>query len=204
MPRPREFDTEELLDQILLIFLENGWQQTSMRLLESSTGVKLVSLYNAFGNKEALFLAAFDQWARQAADAQNRFMKDKGIDGISQFVKAIVREDSPLQKPHCGCLAVNTALVAQGAGPAIQERVQRYREEMYGRILDELSRAKKQHGLVRGLRLASSAELVLNAIWGIFVTIRLSGTDPSVGKPGADALVRTLQDWVPSPDPVGA
>jgi TetR/AcrR family transcriptional repressor of nem operon len=202
MPRPREFDTEDLLDQILLIFLEKGWQQTSMRLLESSTGVKQVSLYNAFGNKEALFLAAFDQWAVQAADAQNRFMKGKGIDGIARFVKAIVRKDSPFQKPQCGCLAVNTALVAQAAGPAIQKRVQRYRDEMHERILDELSRAKKQHALKPGLKLASCTELVLNAIWGIFVTIRLSGTDPSVGKPAANALVQTMQGWVPSPDRV--
>jgi len=87
MPRSRDFDTEELLDQILLIFLENGWQQTSMRLLESFTGVKQVSLYNAFGNKEALFLAAFDNWAKQAADAQDRFMKGNGIEGIARFVK---------------------------------------------------------------------------------------------------------------------
>jgi TetR/AcrR family transcriptional repressor of nem operon len=173
-----------------------------MRQLETLTGVKQVSLYNAFGNKEALFLAAFDQWARQAADAQNRFMKGEGIAGIARFVKAIVRKDSPFPKPQCGCLAVNTALVAQGAGPAIQKRVQRYRDEMHERILDELSRAKKQHGLKHGLRLASSAELVLNAIWGIFVTIRLSGTDPSVGKPAANALVQTMQGWVPSPDRV--
>ncbi len=196
MPRPREFDTEELLGKVLLIFLENGWQQTSMRLLESSTGVKQVSLYNAFGNKEALFLAAFDQWAQQAEEAQNRFMKCKGVDGIAQFVKAIVRKDSPFQKPQCGCLAVNTAVVTQAAGPAIQARVKCYRDAMHERILGELLHTRKQQGLKPGLRLASSAELVLNAIWGIFVTIRLSGTDPSVGKPGADALVRTMQGWI--------
>ena len=195
MPRPRDFNTEELLGKILLIFLENGWQQTSMRLLESSTNVKQVSLYNAFGNKEALFLAAFDHWATQAAAAQNQFMNGNGIDGIAKFSKAIVREDSPLPMPQCGCLAVNTALVAQGAGPAIQKRVQDYRDEMHQRILTELAWEKKQHGLMRGLRLASCAELVLNAIWGIFVTIRLSGTGPSVGKPAADALVATMRGW---------
>ncbi|MEM7600511.1 MAG: TetR/AcrR family transcriptional regulator [Verrucomicrobiota bacterium] len=195
MPRPRDFDTEELLDQILLIFLENGWQQTSTRLLESSTGVKQVSLYHAFGNKEALFLAAFDHWAKQAATAQNQFLKGKGIDGIAKFGKAIVREDSPLPMPQCGCLAVNTALVAQEAGPTIQKRVQAYRDEMHQRILTELTREKKMHGLKPGLRLAGCADLVLNAIWGIFVTIRLSGTGPSVGKPAADALVATMRAW---------
>ena len=58
MARPREFDTEALLDQVSLIFLESGLQRTSLRQLETLTGVKQVSLYNAFGSKEKLFLAA--------------------------------------------------------------------------------------------------------------------------------------------------
>lgn len=196
MPRPREFDTEVLLSQILLIFLENGWQQTSMRLLESSTGVKQISLYNAFGNKEKLFIAAFDHWAKQAADAQNQYMKGNGIEGITQFVKAIVGDDSPLPNPQCGCLAVNTALAVQTEGTAIQGRVQTYRDEMLQRILNELIREKKQRRLKQGLKLGPCAELILNAIWGIFVTIRLSCTDPSVGKPAAEALIRTMQSWI--------
>jgi len=58
-----------------------------------------------------------------------------------------------------------------------------------------LPKSEAQQGLKPGLRLASCADLGLFAIWGIFVTIRLSGTDPSVGKPAADALVGTMQDW---------
>lgn len=198
MARPREFDTEALLDQVSLIFLENGLQYTSLRQLEALTGVKQVSLYNAFGNKEELFLAAFDHWACQAATVQNGFMDDKGLKGIENFVKAIVSSDSPLPMPQCGCLAVNTALLAQGAGPAIRSRVQEYREQMHGRILGALTRAKTRHGLKRGLNLEQCAELVLNSVWGIFVTIRLAGSDPSVGQPAARALVKTMRDWAPS------
>tara|TARA_R110002049_G_scaffold179629_1_gene346664 strand:+ start:92 stop:685 length:594 start_codon:yes stop_codon:yes gene_type:complete len=195
MARPREFDTEALLDQVLSIFLENGWQQTSMRLLESSTGVKQVSLYNAFGNKEELFLAAFDHWAEQAAEVQNHYMEGKGLEGIECFVKAIVSKKSPLPMPQCGCLAVNTALVAEVAGPAIQERVQEYRDGMHERIHNALAFSKKHGGLRPGENLDQCAELILSAIWGIFVTIRLLSTNSSVGRPAANALVRTIQHW---------
>jgi hypothetical protein len=87
-------------------------------------------------------------------------------------------------------------VVEQGAGQVIQKRVQLYREEMHERILDELSREKKDRGLKHGLRSASCSELVLNLIWGIFVTIRLSGSDPSVGNSAAKAMVQTMQDWL--------
>ena len=62
MGRPREFDTEDLLEKVMLAFLESGLQGTSMRQLEATTGVKQVSLYNAFGDKEGLFLSALDRY----------------------------------------------------------------------------------------------------------------------------------------------
>ena len=77
MARPRGFDTEELLDNAGLAFLETGFQLTSMRQLEKSTGVKQVSLYNAFGSKEGLFLAAFDRYTAMIEEFQRRFLDNK-------------------------------------------------------------------------------------------------------------------------------
>ena len=81
MARPREFNTEELLDKASLAFLQDGLQLTSMRHLEDLTGVKQVSLYNAFGSKEGLFLAAFDRYTAQMEKAQHHFLDDRGLDG---------------------------------------------------------------------------------------------------------------------------
>ena len=101
MARPREFDTEALLDTASMAFLEDGLQQTSMRHLEDLTGVKQVSLYNAFGSKEGLFLAAFDRYTERVAAAQKQHLDDRGLDGIESFVKAIVSPDSPLPLAQC-------------------------------------------------------------------------------------------------------
>ena len=67
MARPREFDAEDLLEKAMLAFWEGGLQGTSMRQLEAVTGVKQVSLYNAFGDKEGLFLAVLDRYADRMA-----------------------------------------------------------------------------------------------------------------------------------------
>ena len=198
MARPREFDTEALLDKASLAFLKDGLQLTSMRHLEDLTGVKQVSLYNAFGSKEGLFLAAFDRYTQRVAAAQKLHLDDRGLDGIESFVKAIVSPDSPLPLAHFGCLIVNTALVADSAGPAIKSRVQVFRQQMHARFVGALTRARSRHKLKRGLNLDQCAEFVLSAVWGIFVTIRLADDDQTVGQPAARALVKTVRDWCQS------
>jgi TetR/AcrR family transcriptional repressor of nem operon len=195
MARPREFNTEALLDKAGLAFLEDGLQQTSMRHLENLTGVKQVSLYNAFGSKEGLFLAAFDRYTERVAAAQKQHMDGRGLDGIESFVKAIVSPDSPLPLAHFGCLIVNTALVAGTAGPAIKSRVQVFRQEMHARFVGALTRAKSSHKLKRGLNVDQCAEFLLSAVWGIFVTIRLADDDQTVGQPAASALVKAVREW---------
>ena len=42
-------------------FLENGYQNTSMETISSKAGVAKQTLYNYFGNKDALFIAVVDQ-----------------------------------------------------------------------------------------------------------------------------------------------
>ena len=195
MARPREFDTEELLDRAGMAFLEGGLQLTSMRHLEDLTGVKQVSLYNAFGSKEGLFLAAFDRYTDRIAAAQKEHLDGRGLDGIESFVKAIVSKDSPLPLAHFGCLIVNTALVAGSSGPAIKSRVQAFRQQMHDRFVGALNRAKASHKLKRGLIVDECAEFVLSAVWGIFVSIRLADDDQTIGEPAARAVVKAVREW---------
>jgi AcrR family transcriptional regulator len=60
--RPRTFDGEKALDQALNLFWERGYPGTSYTDLCAATGLNKPSLYAAFGNKEALFLAALDRY----------------------------------------------------------------------------------------------------------------------------------------------
>ncbi|MEO0871516.1 MAG: TetR/AcrR family transcriptional regulator [Pseudomonadota bacterium] len=46
------------------IFWEHGYEATSIQLLEAATGLKRQSLYNAFGNKDAMFGLAADRYDR--------------------------------------------------------------------------------------------------------------------------------------------
>lgn len=59
MAGKRQFDEAEVLQKTLNLFWEKGYQATSMIDLATATGVQRGSLYNAYGNKKALFIKAF-------------------------------------------------------------------------------------------------------------------------------------------------
>jgi TetR/AcrR family transcriptional regulator, transcriptional repressor for nem operon len=62
MARPREFDEGTVLDAAVLCFWKQGYEATSVRDLVAQTGITAASLYNAFGDKRALYQKALDHY----------------------------------------------------------------------------------------------------------------------------------------------
>lgn len=58
MARSKEFNEQQALWAVMRLFWAKGYSATSMQDLESATGLTRTSLYNAFGNKNALFKKA--------------------------------------------------------------------------------------------------------------------------------------------------
>ena len=58
--RPRKFDAEQALGNALLVFWTNGFTGTSLDQLADAMEMKRPSIYNAFGDKEALYRAALN------------------------------------------------------------------------------------------------------------------------------------------------
>ena len=62
MPRPREFDRDEVLDRAVEVFWMRGYDRTSVQDLVNSMGIQRGSLYATFGDKHHLFLEALDRY----------------------------------------------------------------------------------------------------------------------------------------------
>jgi AcrR family transcriptional regulator len=63
--RPREFDHDDVLRIAFEQFWRKGVRGTSLSDIAHDAGVQRGSLYNAFGSKEALFLAAYERYASE-------------------------------------------------------------------------------------------------------------------------------------------
>lgn len=62
MPRPKQFDEVEVLDKAVELFWRKGFNGTSMRDLVNELGINRASLYDTFGGKHQLFMAALARY----------------------------------------------------------------------------------------------------------------------------------------------
>ena len=111
MARKKEFNKEEVLTKAVYAFLHHGYEGTSMQTLVSTMGINRGSLYDTFGDKRSLFIAAIAHYEStivkdtiaclMAPDAGKQTI----INLFRSLVAAMARED------NCyGCLMTNSAV----------------------------------------------------------------------------------------------
>ena len=110
MARLKTFDEERAVDRAVDCFWSRGYEATSVRDLGEAMGIGGASLYNAFGDKRALYARALDQYVEDSiADRIRSCEKLEPRDAISAFFADILKRS--LGDPqHKGCMMVNAAL----------------------------------------------------------------------------------------------
>ena len=135
----RQFDEDALLEVALKTFWQNGFAATSMIDVAEATGVQRGSLYNAYGDKERLFLLAFERYAGRFLDFARQALSnpDPAVALTALFKGAIANMTEGA--PSRGCLTTKTAIELPLAGKAIEARVKRLIEDLTAIIRDALS-----------------------------------------------------------------
>lgn len=135
----RQFDEDSLLEAALGTFWQNGFAATSMIDVAEATGVQRGSLYNAYGDKERLFLLAFERYAGRFLDSARQALADPdpaaALTALFKGAIASMSEGAPTR----GCLTTRTAIELPLAGKAIEARVKRLIEDFTAVIRDALS-----------------------------------------------------------------
>lgn len=107
--RPKSFDDQEILSTAMQLFYQHGYSGTSTRLLQQATGLTAPSLYNSFGSKRTLFLAALQQYIEITLNFLfvNLANGTHGIDDLEVMLDQLwIAIESP-ERP-LGCLVLNT------------------------------------------------------------------------------------------------
>lgn len=124
MARPREFDEQKTLEAVAEAFWTHGYEATSTRDLAQRTGLTVTSLYNAFGDKQALFQRALqhylDATLRERIDRLEQTLAPG--EAIAAFFGEVI-ERSLSDKQQRGCFLVNSALEATPAAPELRAAI---------------------------------------------------------------------------------
>jgi len=118
----RQFDEKDVLNQATNVFWQRGYERTAIQDLVEATGVGRGSLYNAFGDKEQLFLAVLDYYQETVVLSLTAFLSDPNpYCALERLLNAIVeRMSDPTYPP--GCLYTNTLIECSARDEVIRRK----------------------------------------------------------------------------------
>ena len=124
MARSKNFDEKEVLGRAMHLFWRNGYYATSMQQLVDATGLSRSSLYETFGGKESLFLAAIELYLDEINRKRVTAMlnSESAREGIETFFSGIV-DFSINDGKKLGCLLTNSAIEFCAGKGRIEERI---------------------------------------------------------------------------------
>jgi TetR/AcrR family transcriptional regulator, transcriptional repressor for nem operon len=122
--RPRSFDIDEALDKAIRVFRERGYKATSISDLTGAMALASGSIYKAFRDKRAVFLAAFDRYTLLGTEQLRRVvdMPKSGHERLRD-VLAFYAEKSRGAEGQRGCLVVGSAVEFAIRDPDVAARV---------------------------------------------------------------------------------
>jgi AcrR family transcriptional regulator len=118
--RKGERTRQRIVERCAPVFNQRGYAGASMRDLVEATGLEKGGLYNHFGSKEALAVAAFDHSVSLVAAGLTK-ARASADDAVDQLVATIHAFASWARKPGVpgGCPIMNTAIEADDTNPEL-------------------------------------------------------------------------------------
>jgi AcrR family transcriptional regulator len=200
MAGTRQFDEDAVLAAALEVFWRKGLSATSMIDLAEATGVQRGSLYNAYGDKERLFLLAFDRYATRFLESARRALAaPEARRALNAFFDAAIANMTS-GSPSRGCLTTKTATEMGRIGPGVEARVKRLLDDLQEMVATALRR-KEFRGTL-SLAPNAAAEVVVTFTRGLAVMERVHG-DRKRLKHVATQLVSALCPRIKPAEPSG-
>lgn len=173
--RNRLFDEEKALAQAAEVFWIKGYEAASTEDLLTAMDMNKGSLYNAFGNKRALFVKVFEWFARRFIRNMKEVFAKHGehtIAAIREIFLHVAYPDDPLEHTK-GCFYVNILGETTGMDPDLEKIAKEKLIEIEKLFHKELTKAQKAGSLTSSIQPALLAKHLLNLWNGINITRRL-------------------------------
>ncbi|RDK10674.1 TetR/AcrR family transcriptional regulator [Cupriavidus lacunae] len=185
----RQFNEDDVLDKALTLFWSKGYANTTMQQLAEATGVQRGSLYNAYGDKETLFLRAFSLYREKYVGQMRLALGEPRLrESLRKFFGFVITSMTS-GTPTRGCLSTKTAVGSEDLDDAIQIVLKGLLDDIEAAIFERFSRADVEGQLALPARQA--ARLIVTMTRGLVVIERIYHDEKRM-RATADSLLTLL------------
>jgi TetR/AcrR family transcriptional repressor of nem operon len=167
MPRPREFDPDEVLERATQVFWAKGFENSSLDELCAATGLGRSSLYAAFGDKRRLYLSALARYeAGSVARIAVALESGPAREGLRRFFDGLI--EAIIAGPgRRGCFIGNCAAEMARLHPGAAARVRASLKRIEAAFRDGLDRAQARGELPPRADTTALARFLTASIQGL-------------------------------------
>jgi TetR/AcrR family transcriptional repressor of nem operon len=191
MPRAKEFDEAEVLDQALEMFRARGFKHTSFGDLTEGLGVSRQSLYDTYGDKNALYHAALKRYLDRSLDLMGRKLADPGPirEVIGGLFEAML--DGVCGKGSPGCPMVNSMVEQAPHEADIRALAQTHARSIQDLFEARIAAAQRRGEIGKSKDPAALARFFYHTMLGLGVATRALG-DPEPMRTSIRIALQTL------------
>ena len=162
MARPREFDEHQVIEKVMTVFWDKGYEATTMQDLVKASGLLKGSLYGAFGDKQALYMAALKHYNRTRIQAGIDMLNGEGSarQKIARLFDNVI-ESTKRGLFAGGCLLCNASLEKAVSDKQVKNEIKTTIRRLKVAIMDAL-----KAGNVNEDQAASLAAFIVSAYFG--------------------------------------
>lgn len=171
MPRSKTYSYELVLEKAMNVFWNNGYEATSVRLLEREMGINQFSIYSSFKNKKSLFISSIHKYREHVI--KHRFypllQENAGLKELREFLLGAAtskNNDIAIR----GCLIVNTAAEVGEKDEEIAREINLY----YDFIRDMLKRVLQNAIITKEIPESINVEKKANFFLGVMQGISIA------------------------------
>ena len=175
MARPKEFDQQEVLTKAMNTFWRYGYEGTSVQTLVSNMGINRGSLYDTFGDKRSLFLAAIAHYEQTVVNQMMASLlapdanKQTIINLFQELVaKTVSKED------YYGCFITNTAVELCPQDEETQRRIDVKFKQVASAFKHALTNAQAQGEISSDRNLDTLAQYLISSLQGLRVMAKVN------------------------------
>lgn len=198
MARKREFDEQQVLEQVMQLFWQQGYEATSMSDLTAATGLQKPSLYAAYGDKRSLFEQALRRYNEQhlIQIEQLLYTGKMAKQSFTQLFQHVLNttfenKDSAQHLPDYGCYCLNTLVELAPHDQTFAALTREHQMKLADVFTQRLQQAVEQGEYAPTYDVSGNAHILLVNMIGLTVLLK-ANPDPAFVQHSAALLLSSL------------